>query len=203
MTLMNILPFARFLLAGAVTEGDLAIDATVGNGHDTVYLAERVGDRGHVFGFDIQAEAIAAAAARLAERGLHGRVTLFQQSHSELLTALPCDVHGRIAGAVFNLGYLPGGDKQIVTKPESTIQAVEQLLSVMKPGGVIVLVVYHGHPEGKIERDALLDYVRSLDQQHVHVLKYEFLNRRNDPPFILALEKRQAEIAPFPRSAPK
>ncbi|OQP06457.1 rRNA methyltransferase [Geobacillus sp. 46C-IIa] len=203
MTLMNILPFARFLLAGAVTEGSLAIDATVGNGHDTVYLAERVGDRGHVFGFDIQPEAIGATAARLAERGLHGRVTLFQQSHSELLTALPRDVHGRIAGAVFNLGYLPGGDKQIVTKPESTIQAVEQLLSVMKPGGVIVLVVYHGHPEGKIERDALLDYVRSLDQQHVHVLKYEFLNRRNDPPFIIALEKRQVEIAPFPRSIPK
>lgn len=190
MTLMNILPFARFLLERAVTEGDLAIDATVGNGHDTVYLAELVGDSGHVFGFDIQPEAIAATTARLSEHGLHDRVTLFQQSHSELLTALPSDVYGRIAGAVFNLGYLPGGDKQIVTQPESTIQAVEQLLSIMKPGGVIVLVVYHGHPEGKIERDALLDYVRSLDQQHTHVLKYEFLNRRNDPPFIIALEKR-------------
>lgn len=190
MTLMNILPFARFLLERAVTEGDLAIDATVGNGHDTVYLAELVGDSGHVFGFDIQPEAIAATTARLSEQGLRDRVTLFQQSHSELLTALPSDVYGRIAGAVFNLGYLPGGDKQIVTQPESTIQAVEQLLSIMKPGGVIVLVVYHGHPEGKIERDALLDYVRSLDQQHTHVLKYEFLNRRNDPPFIIALEKR-------------
>ncbi|MEB3750078.1 tRNA (mnm(5)s(2)U34)-methyltransferase [Geobacillus icigianus] len=193
MALMNILPFARFLLNQAIQEGDIAIDATVGNGHDTVYLAQRVGDSGHVFGFDIQREAIAAAAARLAEHGLRERVTLLERSHSELLVALPADVHGRIAGAVFNLGYLPGGDKQIVTQPESTIAAVRQLLSVMRRGGVIVLVVYHGHPEGKRERDALLDYVRSLDQRRVHALKYEFINRQNDPPFLLALEKREEE----------
>ncbi|TCK03179.1 UNVERIFIED_ORG: putative rRNA methylase [Anoxybacillus amylolyticus] len=190
MALMNILPFARFLLDQAVNEGDIAVDATVGNGHDTVYLAQRVGDFGHVFGFDIQSEAITAASARLAKHGLCGRATLFERSHSELLEALPADVHGRIAGAVFNLGYLPGGNKQIVTQPESTIEAVRQLLSVMKPGGVIVLVVYHGHPEGKRERDALLDYVRSLDQRRVHALKYEFINRQNNPPFLIALENR-------------
>ncbi|AGT33183.1 rRNA methyltransferase [Geobacillus genomosp. 3] len=190
MAIMNILPFARFLLDGALKEGGIAVDATVGNGHDTVFLAERVGERGHVFGFDIQAEAIAAARARLAEHGLDGRVTLFQTSHSLLLETLPRHVHGRVAAAVFNLGYLPGGNKQIVTKPESTIEAVRQLLSILKPGGVIALVVYHGHPEGKIERDALLDYVRTLDQRRAHVLQYQFLNRRNDPPFLLAIEKR-------------
>ncbi|WP_235597825.1 methyltransferase domain-containing protein, partial [Geobacillus stearothermophilus] len=70
MAIMNILPFARFLLDQAVNEGDIAVDATVGNGHDTVFLAELVGERGHVFGFDIQAEAIATARARLAEHGL-------------------------------------------------------------------------------------------------------------------------------------
>ncbi|CAM3924326.1 class I SAM-dependent methyltransferase [Geobacillus stearothermophilus] len=190
MAIMNILPFARFLLDQAVNEGDIAVDATVGNGHDTVFLAELVGERGHVFGFDIQAEAIATARARLAEHGLDGRVTLFQTSHSLLLETLPDSVHGRIAGAVFNLGYLPGGNKQIATQPESTIQAVEQLLSILKPGGIIVLVVYHGHPEGKRERDALLDYVRFLDQRRVHALKYEFINRQNNPPFLIALENR-------------
>ncbi|ASS98480.1 MULTISPECIES: tRNA (mnm(5)s(2)U34)-methyltransferase [Geobacillus] len=190
MALLNILPFARFLLDQAVNEGDIAVDATVGNGHDTVYLAERVGETGHVFGFDIQPEAITAASARLAEHGLCGRATLFERSHSELLDTLPAAVHGRISGAVFNLGYLPGGNKQIATKPESTIKAVDQLLSILKPGGVIVLVVYQGHPEGKRERDALLDYVRSLDQRRIHVLKYEFINRQNNPPFLLALETR-------------
>jgi 16S rRNA C1402 N4-methylase RsmH len=190
MKLTKILPFTRVLMDMAVGEGDIAVDATVGNGHDTLYLAERVGEKGHVFGFDIQQEAIAATSARLQEHHLLERVTLFQASHDQLIEKIPTVYHGHIAGAMFNLGYLPGGDKRIVTKPESTIHAIEQLLQIMKKEGIIVLVVYHGHPEGAIERDALLHYVKAMDQQHAHVLKYEFINQKNNPPFILAIEKR-------------
>ncbi|MFC4182662.1 class I SAM-dependent methyltransferase [Saccharococcus thermophilus] len=190
MKLAKILPFTRVLMDMAVKEGDIAVDATVGNGHDTLYLAERVGEKGRVFGFDIQQEAIAATSARLQEHHLLERVTLFQASHDQLIEKIPDVYHGRITGAIFNLGYLPGGDKRIVTKPESTIRAIEQLLQIMKKEGIIVLVVYHGHPEGVIERDALLDYVREMDQKRVHVLKYAFINQKNNPPFIIAIEKR-------------
>jgi len=190
MKLAKILPFTRTLMDLAVNEGDIAVDATVGNGHDTLYLAQRVGESGHVFGFDIQKEALAATTARLQEHNMLKRVTLFQASHDQLIEKIPAIYHGRITGAMFNLGYLPGGDKRIVTKPDSTIRAIEQLLQIMAKEGIIVIVVYHGHPEGAIERDALLHYTKAIDQKRAHVLKYEFINQMNNPPFIIALEKR-------------
>lgn len=190
MKLMRILPFARSLINLAVKEGDIVVDATVGNGHDTLYLAERVREYGHVFGFDIQAQAIENTTKRLREHHMEARVTLVQASHAELDAHIPSQYKGRITGAMFNLGYLPGGDKQIVTKPNSTIAAIEQLLDIMAPEGIIVLVIYHGHPEGAIERDALLQYVSTIDQQRAHVIRYEFMNQINHPPFIVAIEKR-------------
>ncbi|MDR0137946.1 class I SAM-dependent methyltransferase [Metabacillus idriensis] len=192
MKLERVLPFAKSILSKAVTEGDIAIDATIGNGHDTVFLAELVGETGHVYGFDIQDDAIHATSARLSEHSLTDRVTLFKESHEKADDCLPAAVSGNIASAIFNLGYLPGGDKEIVTKPESTIGAIEQLFSMMKQGGVIILVIYHGHPGGKMERDALLEYAGKLDQKKAHVLQYQFLNQKNSAPFVIAIEKMQA-----------
>ncbi|MFY0762603.1 class I SAM-dependent methyltransferase [Metabacillus dongyingensis] len=192
MKLERVLPFAKSILARTVTQGDIAIDATIGNGHDTVFLAELVGESGHVYGFDIQDDAINATSSRLSDHSFTERVTLFKVSHEHAADCLPKGISGRVASAIFNLGYLPGGDKEIITKPESTIQAIEQLFSLMKQGGVIILVIYHGHPGGKIERDAIMEYACQLDQKKAHVLKYQFLNQKNSAPFIIAIEKMQA-----------
>ncbi|WP_050616125.1 class I SAM-dependent methyltransferase [Bacillus testis] len=190
MKLDRILPYARILLEKAVSPGDLAVDATAGNGHDTLFLASLVGESGHVFAFDIQEQAIENTRKRLQENGVQERVTLFHKSHDELKSCLPADCAGSIAGAIFNLGYLPGGDKHVVTKGHSTIAAIEHLLDCMASGGIIVLVVYHGHPEGAVERDELLSYVKALPQDKAHVLHYGFMNQVNSPPFIIAIEKR-------------
>ena len=151
-------------LANGSKEGDYTVDATLGNGHDTCFLAEIVGDNGKVFGFDIQKEAIESSTTRLKEKELFERTVLVHDSHDTLLSVLPEDAKGKVTGAIFNLGYLPGGDKHIVTKPNSTISAIEQLLEVMAPEGIIVLVIYHGHPEGQVERDAVLKFAEELDQ---------------------------------------
>lgn len=191
MKLERILPFARSLMKSAVGKGDIAVDATVGNGHDTVFLANIVGETGKVYGFDVQEEAIARTMERLETEGVNrGIVYLFQKSHAFLKTVIPEAEHGKISGAIFNLGYLPGGDKAIVTQAESTISAVEQLLEIMAPEGIIVLVIYHGHEQGAIERDELLAYCKQLDQKSAHVLQYQFINQVNNPPFIVAIEKR-------------
>ncbi|MDQ0160963.1 class I SAM-dependent methyltransferase [Bacillus alveayuensis] len=189
MKLDRILPFAKKLLETAVAKGDIVVDATVGNGHDTVFLAHLVGENGQVFGYDIQQEAIMHTKQKLLENNLLNRVTLFHQSHSEILKTIPAAYHGKIAGAMFNLGYLPGGDKRIVTKPHTTMSAIKQLLSILKREGIIVLVIYHGHQEGKVERDAVVQFVQSLDQKVAHVLEYRFINQKNNPPFIIAIEK--------------
>lgn len=190
MKLERILPFARTLLKSAVNPGDIAVDATAGNGHDTLFLTGIVAEEGRVFSFDVQKEAIENTRKRLEEHGVLERVTLIHQGHENILSSVPERFHGKITGAIFNLGYLPGGDKSVVTKPQTTITAIEQLLKIMAQGGIIVLVIYHGHPEGKMERDELLTYVTELDQKLVHVLRYQFINQRNEPPFIIAIEKR-------------
>jgi tRNA A58 N-methylase Trm61 len=190
MKLDRILPYAKILLEKAVQSGDAVVDATIGNGHDTLFLANLVGENGRVYGFDVQHEAVIATEEHIRIHGLSNRVTLFHQGHENISTCIPQEERGKISGAIFNLGYLPGSDKAVITQPNTTISAVEQLLNIMAPEGVIVIVIYHGHPGGEIERDKLLEYCHQLDQNMAHVLQYKFLNQKNNPPFIIAIEKR-------------
>lgn len=190
LKLDRILPYARILLEKAVSPGDIAIDATAGNGHDTLFLTKLVGENGHVYAFDIQEQAIEATRTRLKENGMGHLATLFRTSHSNLKDCIPEEKAGKVTAAIFNLGYLPGGDKTIVTVADSTIAAIEQLLDIMAPEGIIVLVIYHGHPEGKCEKDELMDYISTIPQDKAHVLHYGFMNQVNSPPFIIAIEKR-------------
>jgi predicted methyltransferase len=189
MNIEKILPFAKNLLNKAVKPGNIVVDATVGNGYDTVFLAELVGESGHVFGFDIQEKAIVVSKERLKQQCLSERVTIFHSGHEHLFQLIPDIYHGKVSGAIFNLGYLPGSDKTIVTRPETTIAAIQQLLEIMTPEGIIVLVIYHGHKGGAEERDCLLAYCQQIDQHTAHVLQYQFINQQNNPAFIIAIEK--------------
>ena len=185
MKLLRILPFARQLLRDTIIPGETVVDATAGNGNDTEFLAQHVGDSGHVFAFDIQQAALDATGIRLGE--LNERVTLVLDSHENVKQY----IKRQIGGAVFNLGYLPHSeDLTIVTTPDSTIKAIDIMLGMLKKGGIIAISVYDGHEGGSEERDALLDYVKNLHQADVHVIRYELVNQRNHPPFLIALEKK-------------
>ncbi|MDQ0254953.1 putative methyltransferase [Evansella vedderi] len=190
MKLLGVLPFARELLYRVVEDGDIVIDGTAGNGHDTLFLAKLVGSEGVVYSFDIQEAAIEATEKRLEEKEYLERVKLIHDGHENVLSHLRDEHAGKITGAIFNLGYLPGSDKTVVTTPATTIAAVHDILGQMKKEGILVLVVYHGHKEGKKERDELLPFVRELPQEEFHVLEYRFTNQKNNPPFIIAIEKR-------------
>ena len=174
MKLERILPFSKTLIKQHITPESIVVDATCGNGNDTLFLAEQVPE-GHVYGFDIQDLALENTRDKVKD---FNHVSLVKDGHK-----------GHIDAAIFNLGYLPKGDKSIVTKPDTTIQAINALLSLMSTEGIIVLVIYHGHSEGQLEKQALLDYLSTLEQKHAQVLKYQFLNQRNHAPFICAIEK--------------
>lgn len=189
MQLDRVLPFSHELMKKAVSPGDIAIDATCGNGHDTLYLANLVQPSGHVYGFDIQKEAIDATTAKLEEASVDGQVTLHEASHANALQYIPEEDHRRVRGAIFNLGFLPGSDKTVVTTPDQTITAIDNILAVMEKGGIVVLVIYHGHEGGREEKEHVLEYASYLDQRFVHVLRYQFINQKNNAPFVLALEK--------------
>lgn len=184
ISLPRVLPFAKRLIAQTVSPGDTVVDATAGNGNDTLFLAEHVGQNGHVYAFDIQQQALDATRTRLDQ--FNERVTLVLDSHANIDQY----VQDKIGGAMFNLGYLPHSDDlSVITKPDSTIEALHKLLGLLKKGGLITISVYDGHEGGKEERDALLDYVQSLHQTEIHAVRYELLNQRSNPPFLLALEK--------------
>lgn len=185
MKIERILPFAKSLILSHIDENSTVIDATCGNGHDTLFLAEHV-PNGKVYGFDIQEDAIAAAREKVKD---FSNTILIHDSHqnaAQYIDATDCAVDA----AIFNLGYLPKGDKHIVTEAATTIQAIESIFELLAPEGIIVLVIYPGHPEGKIESETVYRYLENFDQQQAHILQYGFINQRNNPPYICAIEKR-------------
>ncbi len=141
--------------------GEAAVDATAGNGHDTQFLAVCVGGEGRVFAFDVQQQALDQTGQRLDDQGLEN-VRLLQRSHVELTRAIPRTLHGRIGAVMFNLGYLPGGTKSLTTQTETTQTAVRQALELLRPGGVITIVAYTGHPGGADEATAVEGLLESL-----------------------------------------
>ncbi len=132
-----------------LVKGGVALDATVGNGGDTLFLAERLGPDGRVYGFDVQGAALAGARELLRGAGIaEERVVLFQRGHEELECALPVEARGRVCAAIFNLGYLPRHDHAVTTRVGSTLRALQACAHVVGPNGALAVVYYPGHEEG-------------------------------------------------------
>ncbi|MDO4434720.1 MAG: class I SAM-dependent methyltransferase [Alysiella sp.] len=186
--LPNILSFVHQLLRSHIQAGDDVMDGTAGNGHDTLLLAQCVGNTGKVYAFDIQAAALDATAQRLQIHGLCNHVKLIQDGHENAAQYISV----QLSAAVFNLGYLPSGDKNITTMPETSVQAIKVALNLLKEGGLLVVVIYHGHQTGKLEKQALERFFSQLPTQNYRVMQYALLNRPNCPPFVIAVEKIKA-----------
>ena len=177
--------WAEELLRQAVGPGARIIDGTMGNGYDTLWLAQLAGDEGRVYAFDIQAEAVERTRARLREAGVENRVVLFHAGHERIAELVPEPVDA----AVFNLGWLPGTDKALRTRVETTLIAVNAALDKLKEGGLLTICAYPGHEEGRVERDALMDWARALPPQRYDAMIRAYLNQPNDPPVLFAIKK--------------
>lgn len=184
----NPLFFSHEIIKKTVREGDSVIDATLGNGHDTLLLAEQVGSIGKVYGFDIQKQAIESSKEKLSVSGLLPQVELIHEGHEKIEKHIP--ENQEISAVMFNLGYLPKGDKNIVTKAETTIAAIEQALSLVKKGGVVSIMVYYGHGGTNGEKEAVDQLVRELPQDAFDTLSYRFVNQINNPPYLYLIEKK-------------
>jgi predicted methyltransferase len=186
---------AHKLVAERVSAGDAVVDATCGNGVDTQFLAELVGPRGLVYAFDIQEQAVERTRQRLA--GALGaanvqppNLRLVQGSHAGMAKHVAAENHGRLAAAMFNLGYLPGADPTVITKTESTLEALEAALTLLRPGGIMTVVLYPGHSGGELEASAVENWAASLPQANGQAVLYRFA-QKPDAPFLIAVEKRQ------------
>ncbi|AIQ56835.1 tRNA (mnm(5)s(2)U34)-methyltransferase [Paenibacillus borealis] len=197
MGFMSVLSFAHKLTAERLAPGGRAIDATVGAGSDTLFLAKAAGPRGGVYGFDIQHAALALAGERLrlareeAPAAL-SPVTLLQRSHAAMAEAVPPEWSGTVSAVMFNLGYLPAGDadKTIITEPESTLAALEAALQLLRPGGIITAVLYPGHEGGGREAAAVEAWAAGLAQPDAQSIVYRQL-QRDSAPYVVAVEKKK------------
>ncbi|MFS9260748.1 class I SAM-dependent methyltransferase [Streptococcus infantis] len=174
------LEMAHDFLAQVITQEDIVVDATMGNGHDTLFLAKLAKQ---VYAFDIQEQALEKTSQRLQEAGLTN-AELILQGHETVDQFVT-----EVKAAIFNLGYLPSADKSIITQPQTTLEALEKLCQMLIKGGRIAIMIYYGHEGGDIERDAVLDFVSQLPQQEYTATIYRTLNQINNPPFLVMIEK--------------
>ncbi|MGF1448830.1 MAG: class I SAM-dependent methyltransferase [Opitutales bacterium] len=156
-------------LAAVVQPGETCIDATAGNGRDTVVLAQLVGALGRVHAFDVLAEAIERTRQALAASGCARQTTLWQRGHETLQATLPTVAQASVAAITFNLGFLPGGDKIRCTRAPETLAAIAQAWTLLRPAGLLSLLCYTGHPGGRDETDAVLDWAHSLPPTDAHL----------------------------------
>ena len=181
--------FAMHIVRAYVGPGDTVVDATCGNGHDTLALAAM--DPARLYAFDVQEDAVRATTKLLEDNGYGksitaGRIIIRQLAHEDMGGVITAPVKV----VVFNLGYLPGGDKTVTTKAETTLAAVQAAMELLQKDGLICITMYSGHPEGKREKEALLDFSEGLDAGAWHTAYISMPNQKHDPPEILLITRK-------------
>lgn len=186
----NILTFVHSLLSQHLKTGDCVADCTAGNGNDTLFLAETVGKTGKIWAFDIQEVALHNTRQRLQDAGLSEPVQLILDGHQNI------DQHIQqpLDAIMFNLGYLPQGDKNCTTNVDSTIIAIKKSLKLLRKNGILSVVLYGGHAAGFAECAAIEQFSGSLKQQDYDILRYQFANRPKTAPYALIFRKMTDEI---------
>lgn len=180
----NTIRLAHDYWAEHLKKGDICVDATAGRGKDTLLLCEMVGTEGKVYSFDIQEDAIASTRELLQKE--EKEATLILDSHANLetyLTSCKC--------VVFNLGYLPGGDHTIGTCATSSIEAISAALRIIDADGFVSICIYYGGDSGFEEKEAVMDFLKSLDFRTYTVMVHDFYNRPNCPPIFAVIEKNK------------
>ncbi|MDU4862423.1 MAG: class I SAM-dependent methyltransferase [Terrisporobacter othiniensis] len=176
----------KIFLEKIIEKGHVVIDATMGNGYDTVYLGNLVGETGKVYAFDVQEEALTSTRKKVVRDNMEDRIELIHDGHENLDKY----VKEEVSCVVFNLGYLPRAKHMVITKPDTTLEAIKKSLELLKPNGIISIAAYIGHEGGLDEKNYICEYLDNLDQKQYNVLHMEFTNQINNPPQLILVEKK-------------
>lgn len=182
---VNAVGISKQICKAKVNQGDIVIDATMGNGNDTAFLCELVGEEGKVYAFDIQEQAVIKTREKLKDMNIENRVELIHDGHESIDNY----VKEKVKLIIYNLGYLPRGDHSITTKSETTVESIKKGLRLLEDSGLILLVIYSGHESGMKEKIALEEFSKYLDQSVYSVVNISFTNQVNNPPEIICIEK--------------
>lgn len=183
----NAVNISKDICRKKLKTGDTAVDATCGNGNDTVFMAELVGEYGKVYSFDIQRNAIENTRVNLKRNNIEKQVELICDNHVNMNKY----IKNKVKAVIFNLGYLPGGDHTITTRTDTTILAIKNSIDIIETGGIILIVTYPGHTEGRYENEAVISFTSMLDQKIYNAAHLKFMNQINNPPELTIIEKRK------------
>jgi hypothetical protein len=189
MKRISLVKEAHNLIKDRLHPGDIAIDATVGNGHDTLFLVEQVMPTGRVYGFDIQQAALDSTRLRCGQLSHPECLTLIHASHALMAEKIPGQHHGKINAIMFNLGYLPGGDKSIITRTDSTLPALNGASRLLATEGLITILAYPGHAGGNQETDQVRDWCGQLDTKLFKVNTVYSTEHKNSAPRLFTVRK--------------
>ncbi len=189
MVVNNAVRMAHQLIRSRLPAAHRVVDATAGNGNDTLFLAENTPATAAVWAFDIQPQALAKTEELLARHQLAHKVRLVLDSHSRLSNYLQSPVDA----VMFNLGYLPGSDHTLSTSPATTLQAVKQALALITDSGLMTIAAYPGYEQGRQECQAVQTYLSGLNQKNYAVACWSMVNQKNNPPVLFIIEKIRSE----------
>ncbi len=182
----NSVEIGRLLIENHIEKGSRVVDCTLGNGNDTLRLREAIGDRGYLYGFDIQKKALENTRDKLISNGYSlDNVDLIEDGHEniDLYVEDPVDF------IIYNLGYLPGGNKEIITEGETTLISIEKSLKLLADNGLVLVISYLSHRGGMEENMAIVDFLKVLNQKEFNVLECSFINQKNLPAKAYIIEK--------------
>ncbi len=186
-----------------IAPGDTVVDCTMGNGYDTLSLAAAAGcmgnstPRGRVYAFDIQQQAVDATKAYLLENGIEhpeeNGIHLIRASHEEMDRYLPDPSEGTVSAFVFNLGFMPGKDKTVMTKAETSLPAIKKAISMVKQNGIVSVMAYTGHKEGEEEHAAITEFLKTLPSKKYHVAYVNMINQKKTAPSLFLITPKVRE----------
>ena len=182
--MQSILDTAKDLIRSVVREDSIVADCTMGNGGDTLFLSSLV-PKGHVYAFDIQPEALVNTEKKLCENNAMANVTLINNCHSKIKDY----ISENISAAMFNLGWLPNHEKIITTKRETTLPAIRNAMDLLEKDGIVLIVVYPSHEEGRLEGIEIEKMISSLDKKYYDAIIHRIINVP-ECPYIMAVQKR-------------
>ena len=188
MLYQNAIELSHEYMDKCIKPGDTVIDATAGNGNDTLFLAKLVGEEGKVYAFDIQPQAIENTKKRLADNGVLERCDVILDGHQNMKKY----VEAPVSAIMFNFGYLPGGDHNIFTTAPTSIAAIEAAMELISDDGIISLAIYYGGDSGFEEHDALLPFLKSISNKEYSVLYHDFINYPNCPPLVVSITRSRS-----------
>ncbi len=187
----STLELTHYYIKNTLLPGDIAIDATAGNGHDTLFMAQLVGEKGKVYAFDIQPQAIENTKKLLEKNGVLERTQVICDGHQNMKNYVL--QQGKVKAVMFNLGYLPGGDHSVTTKTDTSSAAIAAALDLLDDEGIITIGIYYGKDTGFDEKNGVTEFLKSLDSKKYNILMHDYINRPNCPPLAAVLQKKTGD----------